>query len=183
MNRHDDSQHGNRDYYGRYDGYDRRDDHYHSTRNLTDEFERHYQHERGHWKDDRDHFPREHTYHEGDMGQEYERMRHEGRGQGYAENRRNDWNQHRNYDAGQRYSSHPRDYRSHLDSERRGYQESHRYDPDNTFYGEGSRRRDDQDSMHRRTGDDDRRSSPGNIAPNTHWSNPDRDRYEVNRYY
>lgn len=58
--------------YGRYDGYNN-DEHYHGTRNLTNEFERNYQHDRGH-RDDRD-LPRR-SYHEGnDMEDTYQRLR------------------------------------------------------------------------------------------------------------
>lgn len=65
-------------------GYNRNDDHYHSARNLTNQFEQEYRshHHRG---IDDDRYGRDrrgdmrHSYHEGNMGDAYERMR-DGRG-------------------------------------------------------------------------------------------------------
>lgn len=63
--------------YGRYDDY-KDDEHYHSARNLTNEFERDYQRHRGNRDDDRYSHrdsPR-HSYHEGnDMEDTYQRLR------------------------------------------------------------------------------------------------------------
>lgn len=76
--------------YGGDAGYNRGDRHYHSARNLTNEFEQEYQHSGGNWGNDRDrdiepshdrdrHRPHR-SYHEGNtMGDTYERLR-EGRG-------------------------------------------------------------------------------------------------------
>ena len=82
MDRRDRDRYDRNDYrgdYGRYEDYDRGDEHYHSARNLTNEFERDYQHDRGgRWDEDRGRYQPERTYHEGDMGGAYERMSRRG---------------------------------------------------------------------------------------------------------
>jgi hypothetical protein len=88
-------------YYGPYGGY-RNDEHYHGARNLTDQFEREYKRDRGLSDDYRDRRP--HTYHEGDMGDAYERRRREsGSSGGYSGSGRYDSDQNRTY--GGNYSS------------------------------------------------------------------------------
>ncbi|NDK57413.1 hypothetical protein [Pontibacter fetidus] len=57
--------------YGRYEGYNN-DAHYHAARNLTDEFEQHYRHERG--NNNRDRYRPQRSYHEGsEIEEEYNR--------------------------------------------------------------------------------------------------------------
>ncbi|AKD04028.1 hypothetical protein POKO110462_12950 [Pontibacter korlensis] len=86
MNRRDRDQYD----YGRYEGYNRNDEHYHSARNLTDDFERHYQREVGHNDNDRNRIP--HSYHEGDMSGSYERLRdNDPNFRGSSGNLGNDW--------------------------------------------------------------------------------------------
>ena len=88
--------------YDRYEGYSRNDAHYHSAKNLTNEFEQEYQRERGHWDNDRGRYGIDHTYHEGDSIGDYARRRSEGRGfrgedAGY---RQHDWDRNRTYGGG-----------------------------------------------------------------------------------
>ena len=67
--------------YGRGAGYSRDDEHYHSARNLTNEFEREYRGgRRGHRHEDSDSYRPYRSYHEGnELGDMYERLS-EGRG-------------------------------------------------------------------------------------------------------
>ncbi|MFD3002409.1 hypothetical protein ACFS7Z_18705 [Pontibacter toksunensis] len=117
MNRRDRDRNDYEHDYGRYEGYNRNDEHYHSARNLTDTFEQEYQSHRG---GNRHHM--DHTYHEGDMGDAYERFRREGRGYGdYSGNQRNDRDRDR-YNGGSfsrdSYSSNPDYDRGDRDSSR-----------------------------------------------------------------
>lgn len=73
-----------RDNYGPdYNSYDRDDAHYHHARNLTNEFEQeyrsHHEMDRERYMRDRDRGSMRRSYHEGDMGDAYERLQ-EGRG-------------------------------------------------------------------------------------------------------
>jgi hypothetical protein len=108
--------------YGRYEGYNRDDDHYHSARNLTNEFERDFQRERGYSNDDRDRYSSSNrSYHEGDMGDAYERMSRE-RGR-YDEQNRNYSGNDRNYSGNdsrnrERYGDYQDNYRGRQDMNR-----------------------------------------------------------------
>ncbi|WP_276497123.1 hypothetical protein [Pontibacter litorisediminis] len=122
MNRHERER-----YESDYSGYGdyRNDEHYHSARNLTNDFERHYQRERGHWDNDRSQPHR--SYHEGDMGNAYERLSREGRG--YSNSGENRWSDHGrgstypdSYNRDRdRYSNYQDDYRSYQGKENRGW--------------------------------------------------------------
>lgn len=109
--------------YSGYKDYDRNDEHYHTASNLTNQFEREYKRHRGFQGDDRDVYRYDHTYHEGNMGDLYERRRREVSGYGdYADDRndrdrnRNDFSHfNRDRDSFSQYSA---DYRR--DDDRRG---------------------------------------------------------------
>jgi hypothetical protein len=182
MNRQDDRQYPHNDDYGRYEGYDRNDDHYHSKRNLTNEFEQHFQQDRG----DHNYFPREHTYHEGNMGNIYERRQDVYHGQNYAGFRRNNRDNPDNRFSNQRYDRHSQDDRSRFEDVRRNSQRSYHYSPDNNYYRERDRQH-NLENRYREPGDAEFRSR-GERNEYQRWSNPDRDRsdrdrYNVNRYY
>jgi hypothetical protein len=180
-----------RNEYGRYEGYDANDRHYHSARNLTDEFEREYQHDRGNFYDDRRPYNREHSYHEGSMGGAYERLKNErqnvrrnnndfervSRNQRYPE----DYNNTRN-----RYSNYQDDYRS--------YSGMNRSDADHTNrerYNNFDRYREDRGNDSRNyypesRGGNRRPWSEGSFQyPKTqdNWYSPGHRNDEFNRYY
>ncbi|OKL38697.1 hypothetical protein [Pontibacter flavimaris] len=100
--------------YSGYEGYGN-DSHYHSARNLTDEFERHY---RG---DDYGRTSPTRSYHEGDMGDAYERRRRDDDSfRGNSGYQRTDWSQNRSYPQSMsrdrdRFSNYQDDYRSYED--------------------------------------------------------------------
>lgn len=140
MNRRDRNRNEYEHDYGRYEGYNRNDTHYHSARNLTDTFEQEYQSHRGHRGDNLHRM--DHTYHEGDMGDAYERYRREDRGYGNdSGNQRYNWDRDRN-DTGSfgrdrdRYSNNWSDFQRDEDrykrdqdygNKRQGYGTSDRY--------------------------------------------------------
>ncbi|PRY10150.1 hypothetical protein CLV24_11567 [Pontibacter ummariensis] len=101
MDRQDRNHYDRNDYeadYSGYRGYDRNDEHYHSARNLTNQFEQDYQRETGRWDNDRGSYGIRHTYHEGNMGNAYERLRGEREGgSGYSNYPRNDRGQNQPY--------------------------------------------------------------------------------------
>ncbi|MCP2045415.1 hypothetical protein [Pontibacter sp. HSC-36F09] len=123
MNRRDRDRYDHDNYDRNYSGsagYDRNDEHYHSARNLTNEFEQEY---RSHHRDrDDDRYNRNsgnirHSYHEGNMGDAYERMR-EGSGttrrdsdynMNYGQRDRGNWgesrNRNQNWSDADRYGS------------------------------------------------------------------------------
>ncbi|WP_299824824.1 hypothetical protein [uncultured Pontibacter sp.] len=118
MDRRDNDRYDRNDY-GSYEGY-RNDEHYHGARNLTDKFERDFQRERGYTDYGRSgNIPR--SYHEGDMGDAYERYSRQGRGSyrsSQPDYQQNDRDRNRNYsdDFSQernRYSNYQDDYRSY----------------------------------------------------------------------
>jgi hypothetical protein len=117
--------------YGRYEGYSN-DEHYHGARNLTDQFEREYRRDHGYSDNYRDSRP--HTYHEGDMGDAYERRRRDlGSSGSYSDSDRNDWNRNRNY--GGNFSS-DRGRFSNDQNDSWGNRDSYRSDRDrNQDYG------------------------------------------------
>ncbi|WP_266204948.1 hypothetical protein [Pontibacter kalidii] len=118
MNRQERDRYGNNNYgpdYGGYEGYSN-DSHYHSARNLTDDFERHY---RG---GDYERNSRIRSYHEGDMGDAYERRRRgEDSFRGNSGYPRNDWSQNSRYPEN---SSHDRDRFRNYQDDYRGYEDS-----------------------------------------------------------
>jgi hypothetical protein len=177
MNRQDDRRYPHSDDYGRYEGYDRNDDHYHSKRNLTNEFEQHFQQDRG----DHNYFPREHTYHEGNMGDIYERRQRVGHGQSYAGSRRNDWDNSDNRFSNQRYGRYSQDDRSRFEDLGRNSQRSYHYSPDNNSYRERDRQQ-NWENRHQDPRDVEFRSR-GERNDHHRWSNSNRDRFNVNRYY
>jgi hypothetical protein len=109
--------------YGSYEDY-RDDAHYHSARNLTDEFERGYRAGRSHRDEDRDNRVR--SYHEGDMGDAYERRSREEnsfRSNSDSDYRQNNRNQQRSYPENMsrdrdRFSNYQDDYRSYQGMDR-----------------------------------------------------------------
>lgn len=143
MNRRDrdryDHDNYDRDYSGSA-GYDRNDEHYHSARNLTNEFEQEYRSHHPEMRDER--YNRSnirHSYHEGNMGDAYERMR-EGRGStrrdsdynmNYGERDRGNWGDSRNrnqnwsdadrYGTSGRYSQRGDDYNRDRDMRQRNW--------------------------------------------------------------
>ena len=107
MNRRDrdryDRDNYDRDYSGGA-GYDRTDEHYHSARNLTNEFEQEYRSHHPEMRDDRyNRSNMRRSHHEGDMGNNYERMREGSRHRDSGYNMRHDerdrsnWGDSRNY--------------------------------------------------------------------------------------
>ncbi|MER2998469.1 hypothetical protein [Pontibacter populi] len=97
--------------YGSYDDY-RNDANYHSAQNLTDEFERHYRHEMGQQYDDRSQYDRVHSYHEGNMGDAYERRQQsENNYRGNSDYRQNDQNWNNDRDRLSNYRSNYNNYR------------------------------------------------------------------------
>lgn len=172
----------NRDNYGWYDGYDRDDRNYHGARNLTNEFEQEYQHERG-YRDPYS-YNRELSYHEGGMGNAYERERRDydrhsnygraERGRRYPEN----YNDVRN-----RYSNYQDDYRSYTGADRgaRNYRSENdeRYNSYNRYSGTR------HDYHH--VPDNDARSrfeGTGHYQRNEdNWYASGHRRDELNRYY
>ncbi|GAB3202386.1 hypothetical protein ABID22_003894 [Pontibacter aydingkolensis] len=110
--------------YGGYEGYNN-DEHYHSARNITNEFERDYRSERSHHNDDRHRYNPDRTYHEGDMDGMYEQRRRERddfrANSGYQQN---DWSQNRSYPESMsrdrdRFSNYQDDYRSYRSMQNR----------------------------------------------------------------
>lgn len=104
--------------YAGYEGYSK-DEHYHSGRNITNEFERDYRNERVHYNDSRNRFEPDRTYHEGDMGGAYEQRRREGGNlRGSSGYQQSNWDQNRNYPDDlsrdrDRFSNYQDDYRSY----------------------------------------------------------------------
>lgn len=130
MNRRDrdryDRDNYDRDYSGGA-GYDRTDEHYHSARNLTNEFEQEYRSHHPEMLDDR--YNRSNvrrSHHEGDMGNNYERMREGSRNRdsgynmqyggrdrsnwGDSRNRNQDWSSSDRYSTSGRYSQRNSDF-------------------------------------------------------------------------
>lgn len=95
-----------RDYYNRNEyssgyrggaGYNRNDEHYHSARNLKNEFERDFQRERREWDDDRDQYRQNHSYDQGGS-RNNDNFRRDRLGyRNYSDSQRNDWDRERNY--------------------------------------------------------------------------------------
>ncbi|WP_147294255.1 hypothetical protein [Pontibacter diazotrophicus] len=162
MDRRDRNRYDRDDYgydYSGYKDYDRNDEHYHSARNLTDTFEQDYQRHRGRRDDNGNRM--DHTYHEGNMGDFYERRRGEGRGygdypgiqwsdQGRSRNDVDNFNRDRDRD---RYSNNLDDFRGDQDRYRgdrdrsRDYGNRRSYDRYGTYdtsdYGRSGNDRDD----------------------------------------
>ncbi|MFD1186415.1 hypothetical protein [Pontibacter rugosus] len=194
MNRHD------RVYYeyGPYDGYSRNDEHYHSARNLTNEFERDFQRERGRWNEGRNQV--RHSYHEGDMGDTYERYsREDGGYENYSASRQNNRDRNR-YEGGNYNSDHNRnqDFWSDAPANQNRYGNSQNFRdnrqgaliPNRYNSNEYSRNR-NQQTYHPGTGTDDIRPQSNSHHPGSAsgsnagdiWGNPNRRRYQVDRYY
>ena len=76
MNRQERDRYERNDY-NRHEPYGRDDERYHSTRNLTNEFEREYRQERGSGYEEHDRNRPHRSYHESDMGDAYERLSRE----------------------------------------------------------------------------------------------------------
>lgn len=175
MNRHDRDYDYNKDY-DRYEGYDRDDRDYHGARNLTNQFERHYQREHEHRHDNRNHenrnyHPHEQSYHEGDMGGAYERFQNRGWDHDNNDYPRNNWD----YE----HEQNSRNFRNNKDRDRY-HDDRHIGVP----YQQRNVDRDNWDSRDRYPGSGaDTRRARYEDRGNYHWSNPDRDRYETNRYY
>lgn len=124
MNRRDRDQFDRNDY-GMYEGYNPQDEHYHSARNLTNEFEQDYQREHGHRNDDRDQYHPQRSYHEGNsMGDAYERRsRKTGSVRSDTSYDMIDQDRYRNYPDRldrdrDRYSNYQDDYRSYQGMDR-----------------------------------------------------------------
>ncbi|ARS34584.1 hypothetical protein [Pontibacter actiniarum] len=178
--------------YRRYDGYNRDDEHYHSARNLTDRFERDYQRERGH----RDQYHPQHTYHEGNMGNAYERLSREDRDYGNdTRNRRDDyWDRNRGYsdntgrDRDNRYSGFWDSNRGEQDrySSGRGYGDRMENYGASDRYNNAPNRNDypraGEQNYYPGSGGDTRRSRYES-RNDLDWRDSDRDRYQANRYY
>ncbi|GHA80907.1 splicing factor U2AF large subunit [Pontibacter akesuensis] len=190
--------------YGPYEGYSRNDEHYHSARNLTNEFERDFQRDRGHWDENRDRA--RHSYHEGDMGDAYERYRRQGHGILNESSPRWNEREHDRYQANTYSNNRNRDNSSFWDSPRRdenwlnsdlnnnrGYNEtrqdygtSHRY---NAYNRSNYRGAGDSRDTYSGSGGDDRRSRFGggyygsDRNSSTNWGDDDRRRYQTDRYY
>lgn len=156
MDRRDRDRYDRNDYghdYSGYRDYDRNDEHYHSARNLTDQFEQEYQQHRG-GRRDNDLNRVDHTYHEGNMGDFYERRRREV--SGYRDNADYDRDRNRN-DFGSfnndrdRYRNNRNDFRRDQDRYR-GDQDRYRGDQDNyrgeqtSYRGDWARSREQQGS-------------------------------------
>lgn len=94
MNRQDDNRNELWPEDKRYQGYDRRDSHYHHARNLSDDFERDYRHSNDYRGDARAGYHPGRSYHEGDMGDAYERLSQQNR---YGNLNRRDRDYGRNY--------------------------------------------------------------------------------------
>ncbi|MCX2740910.1 hypothetical protein [Pontibacter anaerobius] len=181
-----------RDYYGPYEGYNRSDEHYHAARNLTNEFERDYQRHRGHWEDDRGRYRAEHTYHEGDMGDAYERLRREDRDySGYAGSQQNDWDRNRGYGGS---FSRDRDYQEDFGRDRdygnrrQGYNTSDRSGAYNRNENRGAGYELDFDSRsgsyYRSSRYPERNYGSGRgIRTEDNWYSSGHRRDELNRYY
>ncbi len=132
MDRRERDQYDNRSGYGAYDDY-RGDSHYHSARNLTDEFEQEYRRERG---NDSRPYNQQRSYHEGDMGDAYERLsreRNRGGNADYDTDRRNQQSRYPENSNRQRdrYSNYQDDYRSFQDNDR-----SNRFSDDRNTRGD-----------------------------------------------
>jgi hypothetical protein len=135
--------------YSRGEGYSRDDAHYHSARNLTNEFEREYQGERGRRGEDSDRPYR--SYHEGnELGDMYERLS-EGRGAVRSDTSyhiiagERDWDNADRYSRDRdRYSQDRNDFRGGMGSYRSGREEDRRdnmrrdYDSYGRYGGVGS---------------------------------------------
>lgn len=128
MNRQDRDRHD----YGRYEGYND-DERYHSARNLTDEFEKEYQRDRGYSNNDIDRNRMPHSYHEGsDIEDTYQRQRRDND----TYSRRSDYNRYdrdsdrsnsSSYGSTRRTSNNLNDYREstgRYNSDRDRYQDS-----------------------------------------------------------
>ena len=107
--------------YGSYEDY-RNDAHYHSARNLTDEFERDYR--KSHHDEGGGQYNRVHSYHEGDMGDAYDRRsRGENSMWGNSDYRQNNRGQQRNYPENisrdhDRFGNYQDDYRNYRGMDR-----------------------------------------------------------------
>ncbi|MDO6388723.1 hypothetical protein Q4E40_01205 [Pontibacter sp. BT731] len=166
MDRQDRDRHNYERDYSEGAGYNRNDEHYHSARNLTNEFEQEYRSHHRNTEDDRYDQGRNRggmrqSYHKGNMGDAYERMR-EGRGtehrdsdynMNYGDRDRGSWGESRNqnqnwseanrYGASGRYSQGSGNFDRDRDMRSRdqfgGQDRSHRMEQ-----GRGSRMRQDR---------------------------------------
>lgn len=166
MNRRDrdryDHDNYDRDYSGSA-GYDRNDAHYHSARNLTNEFEQEYRSQHPDMQEDR--YSRHNvrnSYHEGSIGDAYERMR-EGSGttrrdsdhdMNYSERNRGNWGDSRNrsqnwsdtdrYGSAGRYSQRSNEFDRDRDMRNRDH---YSYQDHSRRTGQGQRGQMSQDRM------------------------------------
>ena len=126
------------DYYGGYEGYSRDDAHYHSARNLTDQFERDYRREHPRSGRGQNQFYTENNYYAGDMGEAY---RYQGdENQGYASDRQPGRGQNKEYVGD--YSRVRGDYDNFSSDEDDGWRNRNRgWGSDNMRQGYGSSNR------------------------------------------
>ncbi|TPE42960.1 hypothetical protein [Pontibacter mangrovi] len=166
--------------YDRYEGYRNDDTHYHHARNLTDDFEQHYQHERGHG----DYHPRR-SYHEGGQESDYG-MNRSGRSYstGSRYNDENDWNRNRDYSG--RYSNEDM-YRNDRDRnrERSSFGQPYgSYDRDRMYGRSNYENRTDRD-FHFGSGDYDRTARHSHREDRSlerNWYSRDEDRRGLGRW-